>query len=141
MCVCENLLLHWLLSAPHSFTGEDCAEFHVHGGPSVVLALLTALGRIPNCSHAQAGDFTKRSTKMRNIFNSTSQQTTYPHSCFNHNSFRLPFLGPNYIYTSPPYMPKQCNFVGDVQYFENAGGKRQLTTFGLSEMRSKTSLL
>jgi tRNA modification GTPase len=60
VCVCENLLLHWLLSAPHSFTGEDCAEFHVHGGPSVVLALLTALGRIPNCSHAQAGDFTKR---------------------------------------------------------------------------------
>ncbi|CAI8007242.1 tRNA modification GTPase GTPBP3, mitochondrial, partial [Geodia barretti] len=48
------------VSAPHSFTGEDCAEFHVHGGPSVVLALLTALGRQPNCSHAQAGDFTKR---------------------------------------------------------------------------------
>lgn len=51
---------HSLLLAPKSFTGEDCAEFHVHGGPSVVLALLTALGKIPNCSHAQAGDFTKR---------------------------------------------------------------------------------
>ena len=26
----------------------------------MVLALLTALGKIPKCSHAQAGDFTKR---------------------------------------------------------------------------------
>uniref|UniRef100_A0A5F8G3F5 GTP-binding protein TrmE N-terminal domain-containing protein n=1 Tax=Monodelphis domestica TaxID=13616 RepID=A0A5F8G3F5_MONDO len=30
---------------PHSFTGEDCAEFHVHGGPAVVSAVLGALGR------------------------------------------------------------------------------------------------
>ena len=61
LCVCSPISLYGLFSAPHSFTGEDCAEFHVHGGPSVVLALLTALGRIHNCSHAQAGDFTKRS--------------------------------------------------------------------------------
>ena len=58
-CV-EGVIITTVHIAPHSFTGEDCAEFHVHGGPSVVLALLTALGKIPQCSHAQAGDFTKR---------------------------------------------------------------------------------
>ena len=57
-----------VVSAPYSFTGEDCAEFHVHGGPSVVLALLTALGKIENCSHAQAGDFTKRFDKCVSEF-------------------------------------------------------------------------
>lgn len=45
---------------PHSFTGEDCVEFHVHGGPSVVLSLLTVLGQVPECAHAEPGDFTKR---------------------------------------------------------------------------------
>ena len=30
---------------PQSFTGEDCAEFHVHGGPAVVSGVLQALGK------------------------------------------------------------------------------------------------
>lgn len=45
--------------APASFTGEDCAEFHVHGGPAVVSALAEALvdqGLRP----AGAGEFTRR---------------------------------------------------------------------------------
>ena len=46
--------------APYSFTGEDMVEFQVHGGPSVVLALLSALGRVPGCRQAEPGDFTKR---------------------------------------------------------------------------------
>lgn len=29
---------------PQSFTGEDCAEFHVHGGSAVVSGVLQALG-------------------------------------------------------------------------------------------------
>ena len=29
--------------APHSFTGEDCGEFHLHGGKAVVDAMLSAL--------------------------------------------------------------------------------------------------
>lgn len=64
-----QILLSYIITlceGPHSFTGEDCAEFHIHGGPSVVLALLTALGKIPNCSHAQAGDFTKRCVETCN---------------------------------------------------------------------------
>lgn len=35
-------------SGPHSFTGEDSAEFHVHGGPAVISGVLQALGM--NCN-------------------------------------------------------------------------------------------
>ena len=45
--------------APHSYTGEDTVEFHVHGGqivPQKVLKRLWELGARP----AQAGEFTKR---------------------------------------------------------------------------------
>lgn len=45
---------------PDSFTGEDVAEFHGHGGPAVITALLQALGRLPGCRLAQAGEFTRR---------------------------------------------------------------------------------
>jgi len=31
-------------AAPHSFTGEDVAELHVHGGTAVVRAVLQAVG-------------------------------------------------------------------------------------------------
>ena len=44
-----------------SFTGEDCAEFHLHGGRAVVLAMLSALGQRPGCRQAEAGEFTRRS--------------------------------------------------------------------------------
>lgn len=36
----------FMSSAPHSFTGEDSVEFHVHGGPAVITAVLQALGNI-----------------------------------------------------------------------------------------------
>ena len=45
--------------APHSYTGEDCAEFHCHGSPVVlgeVLAALFAAG----ARQAGPGEFTKR---------------------------------------------------------------------------------
>jgi len=45
---------------PHSFTGEDCVEYQVHGGPAVVAALLTALSTIDTCRQAEPGEFTKR---------------------------------------------------------------------------------
>jgi tRNA modification GTPase len=45
---------------PASFTGEDVAEFHVHGGPAVVAALLAALGRVEDCRLAEPGEFTRR---------------------------------------------------------------------------------
>ncbi len=46
--------------APHTFTGEDCAEFQVHGGKAVVAALLDTLSAIPGVRHAEAGEFTRR---------------------------------------------------------------------------------
>ena len=45
--------------APASFTGEDCAEFHVHGGPAVVAAMAEALGAC-RLRAAEAGEFTRR---------------------------------------------------------------------------------
>ncbi|XP_075031729.1 5-taurinomethyluridine-[tRNA] synthase subunit GTPB3, mitochondrial isoform X3 [Calonectris borealis] len=45
---------------PRSFTGEDCAELHVHGGPAVVSGVLRALGRLPGLRPAEPGEFTRR---------------------------------------------------------------------------------
>ena len=45
---------------PHSFTGEDCVEFHLHGGVAVVEKLLLELGEIAGCRIAEAGEFTRR---------------------------------------------------------------------------------
>ncbi|XP_056023087.1 tRNA modification GTPase GTPBP3, mitochondrial-like isoform X2 [Ostrea edulis] len=52
-------LVVWFPS-PESFTGEDCVEFQVHGGPAVIAAMVTSLGRLPKYRHAEAGEFTKR---------------------------------------------------------------------------------
>ncbi|XP_034852348.1 tRNA modification GTPase GTPBP3, mitochondrial isoform X2 [Mirounga leonina] len=38
----DHALVLWF-PGPQSFTGEDCAEFHVHGGPAVVSGVLQAL--------------------------------------------------------------------------------------------------
>ncbi|MEQ1951585.1 tRNA uridine-5-carboxymethylaminomethyl(34) synthesis GTPase MnmE [Mesorhizobium sp. CN2-181] len=46
--------------APHSFTGEDSAEFHVHGGRAVVDALLRSICGLKGCRLAQAGEFSRR---------------------------------------------------------------------------------
>jgi tRNA modification GTPase len=45
---------------PASFTGEDVAEFHVHGGAAVVQALFGALARFDGVRMAEAGEFTRR---------------------------------------------------------------------------------
>ena len=44
---------------PESYTGEDMAEIHIHGGKAVVEALLTTLSNIQNCRIAEPGEFTK----------------------------------------------------------------------------------
>jgi tRNA U34 5-carboxymethylaminomethyl modifying GTPase MnmE/TrmE len=49
-----------LFKAPHSFTGEDVCEFHVHGGSAVIASLFSALASFPNVCHAQPGEFSKR---------------------------------------------------------------------------------
>ncbi|TXR50246.1 tRNA uridine-5-carboxymethylaminomethyl(34) synthesis GTPase MnmE [Phyllobacterium endophyticum] len=45
---------------PYSFTGEDCAELHVHGGKAVVDAVISTLYTFENCRMAEAGEFTRR---------------------------------------------------------------------------------
>lgn len=45
---------------PNSFTGEDCAEFHLHGGKAVVEKFLSETGELPGCRIAEAGEFTRR---------------------------------------------------------------------------------
>ncbi len=46
--------------SPNSFTGEDVAEFHIHGGYAVVAGFLEALSKIKNLRSAEAGEFTRR---------------------------------------------------------------------------------
>ncbi len=53
--------------SPYSFTGEDCAEFHIHGGRAVVQALLNCLSGFEKCRLAQAGEFTRRALKYGKI--------------------------------------------------------------------------
>ncbi|MGB3718054.1 MAG: tRNA uridine-5-carboxymethylaminomethyl(34) synthesis GTPase MnmE [Proteobacteria bacterium] len=55
----DQALVLWF-PAPASFTGEDVAELHVHGGRAVVHAVLGALAEIPGCRPAEAGEFARR---------------------------------------------------------------------------------
>lgn len=48
---------------PHSYTGENIVEFHIHGGRAVQAALLSALGKLPGFRPAQAGEFTRRAVE------------------------------------------------------------------------------
>ena len=47
-------------TAPSSFTGEDCVEFHLHGGRAVVKAMLDRLAEFEGARQAEAGEFTRR---------------------------------------------------------------------------------
>tara|TARA_B100001123_G_scaffold264605_1_gene294695 strand:- start:104 stop:1435 length:1332 start_codon:yes stop_codon:yes gene_type:complete len=44
---------------PNSYTGDDMAEFHVHGGRAVIEALHNSISKIDNCRLAEPGEFTK----------------------------------------------------------------------------------
>ncbi|MFK8254044.1 tRNA uridine-5-carboxymethylaminomethyl(34) synthesis GTPase MnmE [Ancylobacter terrae] len=57
--VLDRALVLWL-PGPGSATGEDMAEFQVHGGRAVVAAVLEALRRVPGLRLAEAGEFTRR---------------------------------------------------------------------------------
>jgi tRNA modification GTPase len=46
--------------APHSFTGEDVAEFHVHGGRAVIAGVIGALAGLPGLRIAEPGEFSRR---------------------------------------------------------------------------------
>jgi tRNA modification GTPase len=44
---------------PQSYTGEDLAEIHVHGGRAVIEALQNTISQVENCRLAEPGEFTK----------------------------------------------------------------------------------
>ncbi len=46
--------------APHSVTGEDVAEFHIHGGRASIAGVLSALEHIGGLRAAEPGEFTRR---------------------------------------------------------------------------------
>ena len=53
----EGIIL-WF-PGPYSYTGEDMAEFHVHGSKAVIEELQTSLSKIESCRLAEPGEFTK----------------------------------------------------------------------------------
>ena len=55
----DNALVLWF-AAPASLTGEDVAEFHVHGGRAIVDAVAAELAAIPGMRPAEPGEFTRR---------------------------------------------------------------------------------
>jgi tRNA modification GTPase len=57
--VIDKALVLWF-EGPHSFTGEDCAELHVHGSPGIVRLVLDELRGFDGLRPAEAGEFTRR---------------------------------------------------------------------------------
>ncbi|PCJ68020.1 MAG: tRNA uridine-5-carboxymethylaminomethyl(34) synthesis GTPase MnmE [Rhodobiaceae bacterium] len=48
---------------PHSFTGEDVVELHLHGGLAVVDSVIEGLGKIVGLRLAEPGEFTRRAVE------------------------------------------------------------------------------
>ena len=57
--ILDHGLVLWF-PGPASATGEDIAEFHVHGGRAVVAAVLDALAALPGLRPAEPGEFARR---------------------------------------------------------------------------------
>src|SRR2546429_1687150 len=55
----DDAVVLWF-PGPASATGEDVAEFHVHGGRAVLAALLAALSGFEDVRAAEPGEFTRR---------------------------------------------------------------------------------
>jgi tRNA modification GTPase len=56
--IIDRALVLWL-PGPGSYTGEDCAELHIHGGRAVFQAVSSALLRL-GARPAEPGEFTRR---------------------------------------------------------------------------------
>jgi len=61
----EGIIL-WF-PGPHSYTGEDMAEFHMHGSRAVILAIQNSISQIQGCRLAEPGEFTKLALKNNKI--------------------------------------------------------------------------
>ncbi|MCR2834460.1 tRNA uridine-5-carboxymethylaminomethyl(34) synthesis GTPase MnmE [Parerythrobacter lacustris] len=57
--VLDRAMVIWF-PGPDSATGEDTAEFYLHGGAAVVVAVERALGALPGLRKAEPGEFTRR---------------------------------------------------------------------------------
>lgn len=57
--IIDQALVLWF-PGPHTATGEDLAEFHLHGGRAVVAAAEAALAALPGFRRAEPGEFTRR---------------------------------------------------------------------------------
>lgn len=55
----DDAVVLWF-PGPASATGEDVAEFHIHGGRAVLAALFAALAILENVRAAEPGEFTRR---------------------------------------------------------------------------------
>ncbi|MGQ9366302.1 tRNA uridine-5-carboxymethylaminomethyl(34) synthesis GTPase MnmE [Azospirillum sp. ST 5-10] len=55
----DDALVLWF-PAPRSYTGEDVAELHLHGGRAVTAAVVEALAGCPGLRTAEPGEFTRR---------------------------------------------------------------------------------
>jgi tRNA modification GTPase len=55
----DDAVVLWF-PGPASATGEDVAEFHVHGGRAVLASLFASLATIENMRAAEPGEFTRR---------------------------------------------------------------------------------
>ncbi|MCB5174733.1 tRNA uridine-5-carboxymethylaminomethyl(34) synthesis GTPase MnmE [Microvirga lenta] len=55
----DQALVLWM-PGPGSFTGEDQAELHIHGGLATRAAVQRALNALEGCRAAEAGEFTRR---------------------------------------------------------------------------------
>lgn len=51
-------------SAPHSFTGEDVAEFHLHGAIATIRGFTAALMALGGIRLAEPGEFTQRAFRL-----------------------------------------------------------------------------
>jgi tRNA modification GTPase len=55
----DDAVVLWF-PGPASATGEDVAEFHVHGGRAVLASVFAALATLENMRAAEPGEFTRR---------------------------------------------------------------------------------
>lgn len=55
----DEALVLWM-PGPNSYTGEDVAELHVHGGAAVIEAVIGAALKTRLCRVAEPGEFTRR---------------------------------------------------------------------------------
>ena len=54
----DEAIILWF-PGPESYTGEDMAEFHIHGSKAVIEAIHLSISKVENCRLAEPGEFTK----------------------------------------------------------------------------------